>query len=474
MSQEEIVNRAPQQHVVADIHKENIGSPMKRPHLDVEQSSPLQSAQRNSNGTHHEGDNDCSHSTGAESDQIEEWEGPELQKCSFPKEIAAIIIGKDQKDVVLNFMRSFRNERSNTSNVMLDTELHTNIEKFTKEYRSIMHELHQNLNEYTSTDLRHNTDTKEEYDQFVELRTHITNTYKHGQHLMKQIYKFRMNQDVDLIQVNVNFKPTMLGRDYESEFFSLISDSVKTINKQALNKLCNIMQGEIVDLQFAMKDSTNFIKAKAMRTVLLSNKFLKDDILFKHKGAAPNPKNTTKRDKQEPTREIKENHTQNRQKTNRNFQRDQYQTSQHETTDVGTDHEKRYRKNREFQPRRVQHSDNYHQRNRPYTDHTTDTEEEYDDMEHQYTEPRQKPQYKPRSVTYRRRNDNTHREERQYRRYNRSDRDDQYYQRPPRSDRYDYHNQEIRDHRQYRNKWYDRNFPPIHNTNNNSTTNRKN
>ena len=122
-------------------------------------------------------------------------------------------------------MRSFPSDRSKASSLTSDTELHTNIEKFTKEYKTIMQELNQNLNDYSSTDLRHNTDTKEEYEQFVQLCTQITNTCKHGQHLMKQ--------DVDLIQVNINFKPTMLGRDYESEFFSIIAESVKNINKQA-------------------------------------------------------------------------------------------------------------------------------------------------------------------------------------------------------------------------------------------------
>jgi len=246
------------------------------------------------------------------------------------------------------------------------------------------------------------------------------------------------------------------------------------------------MQGEIVDLQFAMKDSSNFIKAKAMLTVLLSNKFLRDDILFKHKEAIQNPKNTTKRDTRETGHEIKENRLETRQRPSKNYQRDKFQTSQYETTDLCllfhivkfeiTDHEKRYRKAREVKSRCFYPSDNCYRSKQPYTDYTTDysSVDEYDEIEDQYADRHQKPQYKPHPKTYQRRIDNTYRDKRQYRRNNKSDRGDHHYRRPIRSDRRKYNNQNTRDYKQYQNKWYDRNFPPLQARNNNPTTKGKN
>ena len=55
-----------------------MGSPFKRPHLDVEHSSPL--AQRNSSGSHHDVENDSSHSTGDDSEQIEEWPAAQVER----------------------------------------------------------------------------------------------------------------------------------------------------------------------------------------------------------------------------------------------------------------------------------------------------------------------------------------------------------------------------------------------------------
>jgi len=85
------------------------------------------------------------HSRTGHTEQIEEWPASQIEKCTFPKEMVVIIIGKDQKDTVVNFMRSFPSDRSKASNVTSDAELHTNIEKFTKEYKTIMQELNQNL-----------------------------------------------------------------------------------------------------------------------------------------------------------------------------------------------------------------------------------------------------------------------------------------------------------------------------------------
>jgi len=272
-------------------------------------------------------------------DSIEDWHATELEKVLFDNDLTAIVIGKNYRDTMMKFMKAL--PHANAEEVVHQGRLNQSVEAFSKDYDTLMQELQQNLKKHTETDLRQNTDSSDEYRKFVQLRTKLTTTYRHGQHVKKQIYKYKSNNDIDLIPVNITFKPTLLGREFEEDFFQKISHSVKNTNYEALEKLADIIRGEICDLKDFLKTCSNFLIAKATRTVFLSNKGLRDEVFITNKHLKPNPISNLNDDSQN-TGEQSENNITERRQFIRDRKNVEEQNSQTEITDIGTDIDRRH------------------------------------------------------------------------------------------------------------------------------------
>ena len=89
----------------------------------------------------------------------------------------------------------------NTEDTMTDIELNNTeaeditpdeglIKVFQSDYAKLKEKLNATLSHYNTSELRQNTEKKEDYDTFVDLRKDLTTTYISGQHLLKQLQEF--------------------------------------------------------------------------------------------------------------------------------------------------------------------------------------------------------------------------------------------------------------------------------------------
>jgi len=62
---------------------------------------------------------------------------------------------------------------------------------FESDYDTLKHMLNKILSSFSTNTLRENTETKEDFACFVELRKELTTVYKNGQQLLKQIKQHR-------------------------------------------------------------------------------------------------------------------------------------------------------------------------------------------------------------------------------------------------------------------------------------------
>ena len=100
-------------------------------------------------------------------------------------------------------------------------------------------------------------------------------------------------------------------------------------------KLPDIVQNEITELDTVLRDSSYFVKAKAMRLVLLSNKHLETDVLFKNTHPKPNPRNTTK--SKTDTQHHSEEPYQTRREDRRECRQRKNSDLQQQTIDIATE-----------------------------------------------------------------------------------------------------------------------------------------
>jgi len=307
-------------------------------------------------------------------DDVELWPAHDMEKCLFPENACAIIIGQNQKQIVLDFIHSLNLDKSQDktqdvtvrqSEKEVEKNLEASITRFTSKYDKLKTELFENMKKFSVNDLRKNTETKDEFDKFVLLRKHLSQTYRHGQNAMKQIENYKKKIDVDLVVVDVRFKHTIVPEYYESQYFSTISDLVKQTNKEALDKLIDLSEGEIFDLIPLLQESSDFIKAKALRTVTLSNKHLKDEKIHKrHRQNRPNAINRTqeyraRKQEQKRLREDRRDHTEDNNMTRRHYTQQNTQNRQQ----LRQDTERRDETTQDTQHQDTRDSDSNYRRN---------------------------------------------------------------------------------------------------------------
>jgi len=237
-----------------------------------------------------------------------------VERVNFPNNVGAIICGKQIWDRLLNFFNRINinddtykrlfdlvektssiqqttppapnMEGTTTNSEPIDTETDSItpnedlIEAFLSDYAKLKENLNATLSQFSTRELRQNTETKEDYDAFVDIRKDLTITYKSGQHLLKQIKDFKTKGHINIIKTHTSIIPVSIPPEDIVTFRKEIETTAQKQNMKILHKLLRQNVNRIKEINNKLTIYDPFIAAKAFRTVVLTNKDLSDGHLL--------------------------------------------------------------------------------------------------------------------------------------------------------------------------------------------------
>jgi len=103
------------------------------------------------------------------------------------------------------------------------------------DYAKLKDSLNTTLSQFNTKELRQNTETKEDYDTFVDIRKDLTAVYKSGQHLLKQIKEFKMKGHLNNIKTNTSIIPISIPLDDFEIFRKEIETTTRVLGRSQQN-----------------------------------------------------------------------------------------------------------------------------------------------------------------------------------------------------------------------------------------------
>jgi len=156
------------------------------------------------------------------------------------------------------------------------------VKQFQEGYTQIKRFLNISLSKFQAEELREKTETYAEYEKFTKLRKELTTLYKNGQNITQQLNTLRTTGTLNIITCQTSILPLGLPRAIRHELQDNIENTVHKQNITILHLLIKQHLTKQEEVEDFMKELSEFVIAKAYRTVTLTHKNLSDGAL-RHK-----------------------------------------------------------------------------------------------------------------------------------------------------------------------------------------------
>ena len=240
------------------------------------------------------------------------------------------------------------------------------------------------LHQFTVDELRENTEDDTEFQKFVRLRKELTTYYKSGQNIIQHINTYKDTGKLNIISVQSNIIPNTLPRTLQKTFLENIQKTADLQNIQALHELIKQNLAKGCEIEDMMKEYSNFVIAKAFRTVTLANKELSDGAIKKKQEYVNAKRDRIQLDEEDRSIEH-DNHMQHRQErftrqdTRKKYSReDDYHRQRTRNNEERLDYRKPVPNSKRFHDRHYHFPERDESRYRSYQDKYTHRRYGYD------------------------------------------------------------------------------------------------